>query len=203
MLTCVRWVPLVDRKTLRRCIKQLIKKKLWLISTTGHLKEVRPACFDCYKFCQIFFLVGPRGSFQIRAGMESFIRKQLGHNHRYLKFLINGLVEADCLPLRKVLHNIVQERIEFKASISVEQDWSILGKDCNNNKLSYKSEDNPRLGQNRRFVKLLSNGLKVSRSRLSFSYKSTTQFNIVLNFKLGHQQNRTGVLHEKTAITTS
>ena len=26
MLTCVRWVPLVDRKTLRRCIEQLVKK---------------------------------------------------------------------------------------------------------------------------------------------------------------------------------
>ena len=41
---------LADRKTLRRCIEQLVKK-LWLISTTSHLKEVRLAGFDYNKFC--------------------------------------------------------------------------------------------------------------------------------------------------------
>ena len=44
---------LADSKTLMRCIEQL-EKDLWSISTAGHLKKVRPACFHCSKFCQIF-----------------------------------------------------------------------------------------------------------------------------------------------------
>ena len=42
---------LADRKNLGRCREQLVKKKLWLLSSTGHLKEVRPASFDCNRFC--------------------------------------------------------------------------------------------------------------------------------------------------------
>ena len=35
---------------------------MWSIGTTGHLKEVRPAGFDCNKFSQIFFFkASPRG----------------------------------------------------------------------------------------------------------------------------------------------
>ena len=36
-----------------RCIEQL-EEKSWSISTTGHLKEVWPAGFDCNKFYYIF-----------------------------------------------------------------------------------------------------------------------------------------------------
>ena len=31
------------------------EKKLWSISTTGYLKEIRPACFDCDKLLDFFF----------------------------------------------------------------------------------------------------------------------------------------------------
>ena len=45
---------LADRKTLMRCIEQL-KEKVMVDRTAGHLKEVRPAYFDCNKLLDFFF----------------------------------------------------------------------------------------------------------------------------------------------------
>ena len=39
--------------------------------------------------------------------------------------------------------------------MSIEQDWSASRKDGHNNKLSYNSEENPKLGHNHRYVKCL------------------------------------------------
>ena len=58
------------------------------------------------------------------------------------------LVKVDYLPLSKVLRSTVYYHTEIKAEISVEQDWSALWKDSLNNKLSYNSEENPKLGLN-------------------------------------------------------
>ena len=55
----------------------------------------------------------------------------------------------------EVLHSVIYKQIEFKAGISVRQDWSASGKDSYNNKLSYNSEENPKLGHNHRYVKCL------------------------------------------------
>ena len=40
----------------------------------------------------------------------------------------------------------------------MEQSWSASRKDVRNNKLSYNSEENLKLGYNYRYVKFLSNG---------------------------------------------
>ena len=68
------------------------------------------------------------------------------------------LVKVDYLPLSKVLRSTVYYLTEIKAEISVEQDWSASRKDGHNNKLSYNSEENPKLGHNHRYVKCLSKG---------------------------------------------
>ena len=46
--------------------------------------------------------------------------------------------------------------------------------DNHDNKLSNSRKKNPKLGHKHRYTKFLSNGLKASRSGLSFSKKSTT-----------------------------
>ena len=57
-----------------------------------------------------------------------------------------------------MLHSTVQYRTEFKDGISVEKDWSASRKNGHNNKLSYNSVENPKLGHNYRYVRFLSNG---------------------------------------------
>ena len=71
------------------------------------------------------------------------------------------LVKVDYLPLSKVLRSTVYYLTEIRAEISVEQDWSASRKDGHNNKLSYNSEENPKLGLNYGYVRFLSNGIIV------------------------------------------
>ena len=71
------------------------------------------------------------------------------------------LVKVDYLPLSKVLRSTVYYHTEIKAEISVEQDWSASWKDSLNNKLSYNSEENPKLGLNYGYVRFLRNGIIV------------------------------------------
>ena len=73
--------------------------------------------------------------------------------------------KAGMFPLQQVFsfeHDVV-------ARFGSEQDRSASLKESHNNKLSYNSEENPKLGHNHRYVKFLSSGLKVSRSGLSSS----------------------------------
>ena len=46
--------------------------------------------------------------------------------------------------------------MEVKAGILVKQDWNASWKESHKNKLSYNSEENPRLGHYQRYVKCLS-----------------------------------------------
>ena len=71
-----------------------------------------------------------------------------------------------------------------------------------NNKLSNSCEENPKLGHNHRYVKFLSSGLKAGRSGLSFFYKSTILYSVLLKLRLGYRLRRTEVLHEKMAVTS-
>ena len=61
-----------------------------------------------------------------------------------------------------MLQSIVYCSIEVKGRILVEEDWSAPKEDRHNNELSYNSDENPNLGNNHRYVKFLSNGLKAS-----------------------------------------
>ena len=77
----------------------------------------------------------------------------LGHNQRYIKFLTNGLkATRSGLPSSYKKYYILQYNIEVKARISVEEDYIVSLEDSRNNKLSYNSEKNPKLGHNHRYV---------------------------------------------------
>ena len=47
---------------------------------------------------------------------------------------------------------ILQYNIEVKARISEEEDYIVSLEDSRNNKLSYNSEENPKLGHNHKYV---------------------------------------------------
>ena len=47
---------------------------------------------------------------------------------------------------------------DLVAQFGSEQDWSASLKESHNNNLSYKSEENPKLGPNHRYVKCVNKG---------------------------------------------
>ena len=68
---------------------------------------------------------------------------------------------------------IVQYSIEFKTGISVEQDWTASRKNGQNNKLSYNSVENPKLGHNYRYVRCQFSLVEEGTSVGSLAYKKT------------------------------
>ena len=63
-----------DRKTLMRCIEQL-KEKVVVDQHYSHLKEVRQECFDCNKFCFLFFVFFCFFSMTSRLTLDHVINK--------------------------------------------------------------------------------------------------------------------------------